>query len=41
MENRQRFGAKRIVLTHLSREMLGHVEELELEVAEDGLLLEV
>jgi len=39
-ENLHRFGAKRIVLTHLGQEMLEHEQEVELEMAEDGMILE-
>ncbi len=31
-----RIGAKRVILTHLSDDMLGHLDDVELEVAEDG-----
>jgi phosphoribosyl 1,2-cyclic phosphodiesterase len=35
------FGAKRIILTHMSREMLAHVQEVPEECAEDGLVVEL
>ena len=35
------FGAKRIILTHMSREMLAHVQEVPEECAEDGLVVDV
>jgi ribonuclease BN (tRNA processing enzyme) len=38
-ENRQRFGAKRIVLTHLGQEVLQRRNEIELELAYDGLTI--
>ena len=41
MENRDRFGAKRILLTHLGQEMLDHQHEVELEMASDGLVIEL
>ena len=31
------FGAKRSILTHMSRDMLAHVHEVPVECAEDGL----
>jgi len=40
-ENRERFGTRRLVLTHLSQDVLDHLDEVEIEVAEDGLELEV
>lgn len=33
-------GAKRVVLTHLSEDMLGRLDEIDLEVAEDGKIVE-
>jgi ribonuclease BN (tRNA processing enzyme) len=33
-------GAKRVVLTHLSEDMLGRLGEVDLEVAEDGKIVE-
>jgi len=41
LARRQELGAKRVVLTHLSEEMLGRVGKLELETAEDGMRLEL
>lgn len=38
-ENLSRFGAKRIVLTHLGQEVLRHQQEIELEMAHDGLVI--
>jgi ribonuclease BN (tRNA processing enzyme) len=38
-ENRERFGAKRIVLTHLGQEMLQRRHEIDLELAYDGLTI--
>ena len=33
--------AKRLMLTHMSQEMLAHVHEVPEECAEDGLVVEV
>jgi ribonuclease BN (tRNA processing enzyme) len=33
-------GAKRVILTHLSEDMLGRLPEIELDVAEDGKIVE-
>lgn len=41
VENRARFGAKRIVLTHLGREVLARRAEVEVELASEGLTIEV
>jgi len=41
MENRERFGAKRILLTHLGQEMLDRENEVELETAADGMVVEL
>jgi ribonuclease BN (tRNA processing enzyme) len=41
MQHRDDFGAKRIVLTHLGKETLDHVSEIELEYAVDGTLVEL
>jgi hypothetical protein len=35
------FGAKRVILTHMSREILAHVHEVPEECAEDGLVVEL
>lgn len=35
------FGAKRVILTHMSREMLAHVTEVPQECAEDGMVIEL
>jgi ribonuclease BN (tRNA processing enzyme) len=40
-ENAGRFGAKRIVLTHLGQEVLRRREEIALELAYDGLVLDL
>jgi ribonuclease BN (tRNA processing enzyme) len=40
-ENHRRFGCKRLVLTHVGREVLARREEIELEIASDGLLVEL
>ena len=39
--NRGRFGARRVILTHMSREMLAHVDEVPEECAHDGLVVEI
>lgn len=39
--NRQRFDVKRMVLTHIGREVLAHASELGLEIASDGLELQI
>ena len=36
-ENRDRFGSRRLILTHLGSEVLARREEIELELAQDGL----
>lgn len=41
MRHRTELDCGRIILTHLGRETLGHLAELELEYATDGLALEV
>jgi ribonuclease BN (tRNA processing enzyme) len=33
-------GAKRVILTHLSEDMLSHIADVELECAVDGLVVE-
>ena len=40
-ENHHRFGCRRLILSHLGREMHARREEVELEVATDGLIVEV
>lgn len=39
--NKSAFGAKRIILTHMSPEMLAHADGVEEECAYDGLVVEV
>jgi ribonuclease BN (tRNA processing enzyme) len=34
-------GAKRVVLTHLSQDMLGRLDDVKYQVADDGLVIEV
>ena len=41
IENRARFGAKRILLTHLGQEVLDSQDEVYLETASDGLVIEL
>jgi len=38
-ENVERFGSKRIVLTHLGQEVLKRRREVELELAQDGMVI--
>ncbi len=38
-QNRLRFGAKRIVLTHLGEEVLARREEIDMELASDGMVI--
>jgi ribonuclease BN (tRNA processing enzyme) len=40
-ENRSRFGAKRMILTHLGREVHARRSEVEIEMATDGLTVEI
>ena len=40
-ENHERFGAKRLILTHIGREVLMRANEIELETADDGLTVEI
>jgi phosphoribosyl 1,2-cyclic phosphodiesterase len=37
MQHRSQLDCKRIVLTHMSSDMLSHLPELEIEAAHDGL----
>ena len=37
MQHRSQFDCKRIVLTHMSSDMLSHLPELEIDAAHDGL----
>ena len=41
MENRRSFGAKRILLTHLGQEILDHARDVGLEMAHDGLVIDL
>ncbi|MBV9942363.1 MAG: MBL fold metallo-hydrolase [Solirubrobacterales bacterium] len=41
MEKRSMLEARRIVITHMSEDMLGHLAEIELEPAADGAVIEV
>jgi ribonuclease BN (tRNA processing enzyme) len=38
---RQEFGARDLILTHMSADMLAHVDGLDVRAAEDGMVLEV
>ena len=40
-EHRTRFGARRMILTHLGREVLARRDQLEIELASDGLVVEL
>jgi ribonuclease BN (tRNA processing enzyme) len=40
-ENRNRFKAKRIILTHLGREVLNHRDEIDMELAYDGMVVTI
>jgi ribonuclease BN (tRNA processing enzyme) len=39
--HRQHFGARRLILTHMSGEMLAHADEVPEECAHDGLIVEL
>jgi len=39
MENRSRMTCKRIIVTHMNEDMLSRVGEIELEAAEDGMVV--
>jgi phosphoribosyl 1,2-cyclic phosphodiesterase len=34
-------GAKRVILTHMSEDMLGRLDEVEYETADDGKVIEL
>jgi ribonuclease BN (tRNA processing enzyme) len=40
-ENRHRFGCKRMVLTHLGREVQAHRDDVEIDLAYDGMVVEL
>lgn len=40
-EHRDRFGCKRMILTHLGREVHAHREDVEIELAVDGMVMEL
>jgi ribonuclease BN (tRNA processing enzyme) len=40
-ENRERFGSKRTILTHLGREVFARRREIEMELATDGLQISI
>ena len=40
-ENRHRLGARRLILTHLGREVLDHKNQIDVELASDGLRIDV
>ena len=39
--NHGRFGCKRLILAHIGREVLAHRHEIELEIASDGMVVEL
>jgi ribonuclease BN (tRNA processing enzyme) len=39
--NHHRFGCARLILTHIGREVLAHRDEIELEIANDGMIVEL
>ena len=41
MDNRSRLGCRRLILTHLSADVLDRLDEVEVEYAEDGKLIEI
>jgi ribonuclease BN (tRNA processing enzyme) len=41
VENLHRFGAKKIVLTHLGQEVLAHREEVSVEMVYDGMIIDL
>lgn len=41
LENRERFHTKRLILTHLGQEVLSRSDEVEYEMAQDGLVIEI
>jgi ribonuclease BN (tRNA processing enzyme) len=41
LDHRERLGCRRLVLTHMSEDMLRRVGELEVEYAEDGRIIEL
>jgi ribonuclease BN (tRNA processing enzyme) len=41
VEHIKDFGAKRVILTHMSREMLAHADRISEECAHDGMVVEV
>ncbi|HYK90747.1 MAG TPA: MBL fold metallo-hydrolase, partial [Acidobacteriota bacterium] len=40
-QNRRRFSAQRMVLTHLGQEVLAHKGEIDMDLASDGLVIEL
>jgi ribonuclease BN (tRNA processing enzyme) len=40
-ENRHRFGTKRLILTHLGTEVLAHRDQIGIELAHDGLRIDL
>jgi len=40
-ENHHRFGCRRLLLTHIGREVHAHHKEIELQIAQDGMVVEL
>jgi len=40
-ENRDRFGTKQMILTHLGEEVLAKLDQIELPIAQDGLIINI
>jgi hypothetical protein len=40
-EHKERFGSRRLILTHLGREVLERRDQIEIELARDGLIVGV
>jgi len=41
LENRDRFGSKRTILTHFGQDVLARRDEIDMELAEEGLVVEL
>jgi phosphoribosyl 1,2-cyclic phosphodiesterase len=39
-EKLPRIGAKRVILTHMSDDMLGKLKDVEIQTAEDGMVVD-
>ena len=40
-QQRQRLTCRRMILTHLGREILDHLDQVDAEIAKDGQLLSI